>query len=275
MTPVIFMKYFRHWSVLNLRAWIQKLGLSFLELNRLFDLSLLLLTLGLTSPATLYDRYSSPTASSTRRRLFVENDNPSDGGTPGRIPPQPLVNAVPVQNVSGDAVPVTPVPGQTLVTMATATVTANNGQTVTIPVQGKEVGYWVLSWWHLLESHLRFGWNDNMREEWSGEGGWEGGNWKPMPGEPFILLIFSLTNCRYCEWKWRDNILPSPGQCHRAGTSCDWLHPAPECSGPGWKFELSTGDRNNLASPWSGGHSTDFPRWTPAETRPTFNWQQY
>uniref|UniRef100_A0ABI7VWH1 RB transcriptional corepressor like 2 n=1 Tax=Felis catus TaxID=9685 RepID=A0ABI7VWH1_FELCA len=90
----------------------------------------------MTSPATLYDRYSSPTASSTRRRLFVENDSPSDGGTPGRIPPQPLVNAVPVQNVSGEAVSVTPVPGQTLVTMATATVTANNGQTVTIPVQG-------------------------------------------------------------------------------------------------------------------------------------------
>ncbi|TKC34417.1 hypothetical protein EI555_014215, partial [Monodon monoceros] len=74
--------------------------------------------------------------SSTRRRLFVENDSPTDGGTPGRIPPQPLVNAVPVQNVSGEAVSVTPVPGQTLVTMATATVTANNGQTVTIPVQG-------------------------------------------------------------------------------------------------------------------------------------------
>ncbi|XP_023386436.1 retinoblastoma-like protein 2 [Pteropus vampyrus] len=90
----------------------------------------------ITSPTTLYDRYSSPTASSTRRRLFVENDSPPDGGTPGRIPPQPLVSAVPVQNVSGEAVSVTPVPGQTLVTMATATVTANNGQTVTIPVQG-------------------------------------------------------------------------------------------------------------------------------------------
>lgn len=64
--------------------------------------------------------------------LLVENDSPTDGGTPGRIPPQPLVNAVPMQNVSGEAVPVTPVPGQTLVTMATATVTANNGQTVTI-----------------------------------------------------------------------------------------------------------------------------------------------
>uniref|UniRef100_A0A2K5S4X5 RB transcriptional corepressor like 2 n=1 Tax=Cebus imitator TaxID=2715852 RepID=A0A2K5S4X5_CEBIM len=90
----------------------------------------------ITSPTTLYDRYSSPPASTTRRRLFVENDSPSDGGTPGRMPPQPIVNAVPVQNVSGEPVSVTPVPGQTLVTMATATVTANNGQTVTIPVQG-------------------------------------------------------------------------------------------------------------------------------------------
>ncbi|XP_054104617.1 retinoblastoma-like protein 2 isoform X2 [Callithrix jacchus] len=89
-----------------------------------------------TSPTTLYDRYSSPPASTTRRRLFVENDSPSDGGTPGRMPQQPIVNAVPVQNVSGEPVSVTPVPGQTLVTMATATVTANNGQTVTIPVQG-------------------------------------------------------------------------------------------------------------------------------------------
>ncbi|XP_040838638.1 retinoblastoma-like protein 2 isoform X1 [Ochotona curzoniae] len=84
----------------------------------------------IASPATLYDRYSSPTPSTARRRLF-DNDSPADGGTPGRIPPQPLVNAVP-----GEAVSVTPVPGQTLVTMATATVTANNGQTVTIPVQG-------------------------------------------------------------------------------------------------------------------------------------------
>lgn len=90
----------------------------------------------ITSPPTLYDRYSSPTVSSTRRRLFVDNDGPSDGGAAGRIAPQPLVSAVPMQNVSGEAVSVTPVPGQTLVTMATATVTANNGQTVTIPVQG-------------------------------------------------------------------------------------------------------------------------------------------
>ncbi|KAM5296819.1 retinoblastoma-like protein 2 isoform 1-T4 [Glossophaga mutica] len=91
---------------------------------------------GVTSVGAGYERYSSPTLSSTRRRLFVDNDGPSDRGTPVRAAPQPLVSAVPMQNVPGEAVPVTPVPGQTLVTMATATVTANNGQTVTIPVQG-------------------------------------------------------------------------------------------------------------------------------------------
>uniref|UniRef100_A0A4X2LQ23 RB transcriptional corepressor like 2 n=1 Tax=Vombatus ursinus TaxID=29139 RepID=A0A4X2LQ23_VOMUR len=89
-----------------------------------------------TSPTTLYDRYSSPTTSTTRRRLFVENDGPSDSGAPVRVSPQSLVNPVPLQNVTAESVSVTPVPGQTLVTMATATVTANNGQTVTIPVQG-------------------------------------------------------------------------------------------------------------------------------------------
>ncbi|KAM3869888.1 retinoblastoma-like protein 2 [Diretmus argenteus] len=59
------------------------------------------------SPTTLLDRYSSPPAGLARRRLFVD----------------------PVDGTSHSA-------GQTVVTMATATVTANNGQTVTIPVQG-------------------------------------------------------------------------------------------------------------------------------------------
>lgn len=90
-----------------------------------------------SSPTTLYDRYSSPTANPTRRRLFVDGDNTSDSGTPVRVSQQPVVNTVPVQNVTPETMSVTPVPGQTLVTVATATVTANNGQTVTIPVQGK------------------------------------------------------------------------------------------------------------------------------------------
>ncbi|XP_027765382.1 LOW QUALITY PROTEIN: retinoblastoma-like protein 2 [Empidonax traillii] len=91
---------------------------------------------GLSSPpATLYDRYSSPTANPTRCRLFADNENPSDSGTPVRVPQQPMVNTVPVQNMNPEAMSVTPVPSQTLVTVATATVTANNEQTVTIPVQ--------------------------------------------------------------------------------------------------------------------------------------------
>ncbi|KAJ6665980.1 hypothetical protein lerEdw1_000884 [Lerista edwardsae] len=90
-----------------------------------------------SSPTTLYERYSSPTGNSTRRRLFVDNDTPSDATrTPVRVTQQPVVSAMPVQNVTSETIPVTPVPGQTLVTVATATVTANNGQTVTIPVQG-------------------------------------------------------------------------------------------------------------------------------------------
>ncbi|XP_066569529.1 retinoblastoma-like protein 2 isoform X3 [Amia ocellicauda] len=86
------------------------------------------------SPATLHDRYSSPPAGSARRRLFVESEPTSD---PVRVSQQsPLVSTMPVQNIAAETVSITPVPGQTVVTMATATVTANNGQTVTIPVQG-------------------------------------------------------------------------------------------------------------------------------------------
>ncbi|XP_063168728.1 retinoblastoma-like protein 2 isoform X2 [Candoia aspera] len=92
---------------------------------------------GTQGKATLYERYSSPTSNPTRRRLFVDNDTPAEATrTPVRVSQQPVISTVPVQNVSSETIPVTPVPGQTLVTVATATVTANNGQTVTIPVQG-------------------------------------------------------------------------------------------------------------------------------------------
>ncbi|XP_069495641.1 retinoblastoma-like protein 2 isoform X3 [Ambystoma mexicanum] len=87
-----------------------------------------------TTPTTLLDRFSSPVAGNTRRRLFVDKDTSSEPGTPVKISQAPVVNTVPVQSVMAEAMSVTP--GQTLLTMATATVTANNGQTVTIPVQG-------------------------------------------------------------------------------------------------------------------------------------------
>lgn len=74
------------------------------------------------SPTTLHERYSSPPTGMARRRLFVDGESTSDLTQPVK-PAQPsLVTTIPA--------------GQTVVTMATATVTANNGQTVTIPVQG-------------------------------------------------------------------------------------------------------------------------------------------
>uniref|UniRef100_A0A8C8H7R4 Retinoblastoma-like protein 2 n=1 Tax=Oncorhynchus tshawytscha TaxID=74940 RepID=A0A8C8H7R4_ONCTS len=81
------------------------------------------------SPTTLLDRYSSPPTGSARRRLFVDAsfDTPSD--------PSSTTTTTTVR--TSQAIVTTTIPaGQTVVTMATATVTANNGQTVTIPVQG-------------------------------------------------------------------------------------------------------------------------------------------
>ncbi|XP_068452622.1 retinoblastoma-like protein 2 isoform X2 [Clinocottus analis] len=78
------------------------------------------------SPTTLLDRYSSPPSGPFRRRLFVDpvdGEHRAAGATAPKPGPAGLVAA---------AIPA----GQTVVSMATATVTANNGQTVTIPVQG-------------------------------------------------------------------------------------------------------------------------------------------
>ncbi|XP_026220835.1 retinoblastoma-like protein 2 isoform X1 [Anabas testudineus] len=85
------------------------------------------------SPTTLLDRYSSPPSGPTRRRLFVD---PVDGDT--GVTSTSSANTTPANvTKAGQASLVTAIPaGQTVVTMATATVTANNGQTVTIPVQG-------------------------------------------------------------------------------------------------------------------------------------------
>ncbi|KAG8563380.1 hypothetical protein GDO81_016044 [Engystomops pustulosus] len=79
-----------------------------------------------SSSPTLFDRYSSPIAGTARRRLFIDSDSPSEEGSPAQASPH---------SVAADST-ASPVSGQTLVTMATATVTANNGQTLTIPVQG-------------------------------------------------------------------------------------------------------------------------------------------
>nr|XP_055047594.1 retinoblastoma-like protein 2 isoform X1 [Misgurnus anguillicaudatus] len=74
------------------------------------------------SPTTLHERYSSPPTGTARRRLFIDGESTSDPAQPVKQAQPSLVTTIPA--------------GQTVVTMATATVTANNGQTVTIPVQG-------------------------------------------------------------------------------------------------------------------------------------------
>ncbi|XP_016304445.1 retinoblastoma-like protein 2 isoform X1 [Sinocyclocheilus anshuiensis] len=74
------------------------------------------------SPTSLHDRYNSPPTGTACRRLFIDGDSTSETAQPVKVAQPSLVSAIPA--------------GQTVVTMATATVTANNGQTVTIPVQG-------------------------------------------------------------------------------------------------------------------------------------------
>ncbi|XP_029909294.1 retinoblastoma-like protein 2 isoform X2 [Myripristis murdjan] len=92
------------------------------------------------SPTTLLDRYSSPPTGMARRRLFVDPVD-STGTTDPCITSTSTASttstAAATAPKTGQASLVTAIPaGQTVVTMATATVTANNGQTVTIPVQG-------------------------------------------------------------------------------------------------------------------------------------------
>ncbi|XP_016423922.1 retinoblastoma-like protein 2 isoform X1 [Sinocyclocheilus rhinocerous] len=74
------------------------------------------------SPTSLHDRYSSPPTGTACRRLFVDGNSTPEPAQPVKVAQPSLVSTIPA--------------GQTVVTMATATVTANNGQTVTIPVQG-------------------------------------------------------------------------------------------------------------------------------------------
>ncbi|XP_053429523.1 retinoblastoma-like protein 1 isoform X3 [Nycticebus coucang] len=85
------------------------------------------------SPISVHERYSSPAAGSAKRRLFGE-DPPKDilldkivtEGTKLKIAPS---SSIATENISI-------LPGQTLLTMATATVTGTTGHKVTIPLHG-------------------------------------------------------------------------------------------------------------------------------------------
>ncbi|CAJ1055794.1 retinoblastoma-like protein 2 isoform X1 [Xyrichtys novacula] len=89
------------------------------------------------SPTTLIDRYSSPPTGPARRRLFVDSVDGESGVSASANTTSSTSSAPVAVTKTGQAGLVTAIPaGQTVVTVATATVTANNGQTVTIPVQG-------------------------------------------------------------------------------------------------------------------------------------------
>ncbi|XP_005384775.1 PREDICTED: retinoblastoma-like protein 1 isoform X2 [Chinchilla lanigera] len=85
------------------------------------------------SPISVHERYSSPTAGSAKRRLFGEDppketlmDKNMTEGTKLKIAPSSSITA---ENISIS-------PGQTLLTMATATVAGTSGHKVTIPMHG-------------------------------------------------------------------------------------------------------------------------------------------
>ncbi|XP_012866068.1 PREDICTED: retinoblastoma-like protein 1 [Dipodomys ordii] len=84
------------------------------------------------SPISVHERYSSPTAGSAKRRLFRDDppkevlvDKIMTEGTKLKIAP----SSITAENISIS-------PGQTLLTMATATVTGSKGHKVTIPMHG-------------------------------------------------------------------------------------------------------------------------------------------
>uniref|UniRef100_A0A4W3HDT6 Uncharacterized protein n=1 Tax=Callorhinchus milii TaxID=7868 RepID=A0A4W3HDT6_CALMI len=85
------------------------------------------------SPLSVHDRFTSPTAGSAKRRLFGED---SSVETLDKISSAPTtLRIIQTQTLVSDTVSLSP--GRMVIPMATATVTATNGQTLAIPVQGE------------------------------------------------------------------------------------------------------------------------------------------
>ncbi|XP_072100970.1 retinoblastoma-like protein 1 isoform X2 [Mobula birostris] len=96
------------------------------------------------SPLSVHDRFTSPSAGSAKRRLFGDDSSLDAHVTIAQnkinVTQSSGLRILQTQSMNNENVAVTP--GQTVVTMATATVTATNGQMLTIPVQGvtNEIG---------------------------------------------------------------------------------------------------------------------------------------
>ncbi|KAM7150635.1 retinoblastoma-like protein 1 isoform 3-T8 [Macrochelys suwanniensis] len=82
------------------------------------------------SPIYVHERYSSPTAGSAKRRLFGD-DSPKDMQVEKVLSEGTKLKIAPASNVAAENAQ-----GQTVLTMATATVTGTMGQKVAIPLHG-------------------------------------------------------------------------------------------------------------------------------------------
>ncbi|KFR06718.1 Retinoblastoma-like 1, partial [Nipponia nippon] len=85
------------------------------------------------SPISVHERYSSPTAGSAKRRLFGD-DSPKEMQMEKILTEGTKLTIAPASSISAENVSVSP--GQTVLTVTTATVPGKTGQKVTIPLHG-------------------------------------------------------------------------------------------------------------------------------------------
>ncbi|KFP35638.1 Retinoblastoma-like 1, partial [Chlamydotis macqueenii] len=85
------------------------------------------------SPISVHERYSSPTAGSAKRRLFGD-DSPKEMQMEKILTEGTKLTIAPASSIAAEKVSVSP--GQTVLTMTTATVSGKTGQKVSIPLHG-------------------------------------------------------------------------------------------------------------------------------------------
>lgn len=93
------------------------------------------------SPISVHERYSSPTAGSAKRRLFGD-DSPKEMQMEKILTEGTKLTIAPASSIATENISVSP--GQTVLTMTTATVPGKAGQKVTIPLHGMN-SFWFLS----------------------------------------------------------------------------------------------------------------------------------
>lgn len=85
------------------------------------------------SPISVHERYSSPMAGSAKRRLFGD-DTPKEMQMEKVLAEGTKLTIAPASSIAAENVSASP--GQTVLTMTTATVPGKTGQKITIPLHG-------------------------------------------------------------------------------------------------------------------------------------------